>query len=412
MCGIAGILSSNILTAKNICQMTNIIRHRGPDDEGFIILKHDSELITAGGRDTPKDVWETVTHYRPERGIEDFFDIKCSLMFGHRRLSILDLSPAGHQPMCYSEGRYWIVYNGEIYNHPDIRTELEKLGHKFITRSDTEVILASYAEWGPECLDKFAGMWAFAIFDRTKNEIFLSRDMYGIKPLYYWFSPDGDFAFTSEIKQFISLPGWRAILNPQRVYDHLVYSIADHTDETMFKGVYQIPGGHYFKTTINNLKPETSGRLTTKKWYDPERVQFNGSFDEAANRFRELFEQSIAEHLKADVQVGSALSGGLDSSAIVCEVNRILRNTNKESLQKTFSSCSSYERFDERKWMDIVIYTKVDAHFIYPQINNIIEMTSDIIWHQDEPYQSQSAFLAYNVFKLAKANEVTVLLNG
>jgi asparagine synthase (glutamine-hydrolysing) len=413
MCGIAGILSSYILTARNICQMTNIIRHRGPDDKGFIILKHDSELISAGGKDTPKDVWETITPYRPELKIEDLSVTQCSLMFGHRRLSIFDLSPAGHQPMCYAEGRYWIIYNGEIYNHTDIRAELEKLGYKFFTPTDTEVILASYAEWGEGCINKFVGMWVFAIFDRTKNEIFLSRDRYGIKPLYYWFSPDGDFAFASEIKQFISLPGWRAILNPQRAYDHLVCSIADHTDETMFKGVYQIPGGHYFKTTLNNLKPGASGRVTSKKWYNLKRKQFNGSFDKAAIRFRQLFVQSINEHLRADVQVGSALSGGLDSSAIVCEVNRILSCNNRESLQKTFSSCSIKQEYDERKWIDIVIkHAHVDAHFIYPAVNEVFEQTSDILWHHDEPYQYQSAFLAYNVFRLTNENGVKVLLNG
>jgi len=415
MCGISGFVAKqgDLLPASIISNMTDLINHRGPDDEGFIFLSADQKIITAGSDNTPPDVWKSQIDYRPNQNIKNIPDIPLLMAFGHKRLSIIDLSPAGHQPMSYKNGRYWIVFNGEIYNYLELKNELEKSGHYFKTRTDTETILAAYSEWGEACLDKFAGMWAFAIYDRNKNEVFMARDRYGIKPLYYYFSPDGDFYFASEIKQFTSLPGWKSKLNPERAYDQLVYSFTDHTDETMFAGVYQLPGGSCFKSSIQKIGPDETGRIQFKKWYFLKSDPFKGSFSEAAIIFRTLFERSVKEHLQADVSVGTALSGGLDSSSIVCEVNRILLANGTETLQKTFSSCSIEERYSEKKWMDIVInHTKVDAYFIYPRLQDVFAMTPDIIWHLDEPYQSQSAFLAYNVFALANKNGVKVLLNG
>jgi asparagine synthase (glutamine-hydrolysing) len=256
-------------------------------------------------------------------------------------------------------------------------------------------------------------MWAFAIYDNLTQEIFISRDRFGIKPLYYWFSPDGTFCFGSEIKQFTCLPGWLAKINSPRVYDYLVYSITDHTDETMFKGVYQLPGGHCFKANIGSLETILGGKLVSVKWYDLKYKKFRGSFDEAAKHFNTLFKSAVDLHLRADVPVGSALSGGLDSSAIVCEVSNILKELGANHLQKTFSSCSTDERFDEKKWIDIVVaQTSVDAHFIYPKYEDVFKMISSLTWSHDEPYQSQSAFLGYHVFKSAAQNGVKVLLNG
>ena len=393
--------------------MNNLIRHRGPDGEGYFFLDDKKRIYSVGGSDTPEAVWESKLPYGPSEHINKMERFPFRLAFGHRRLSIIDLSASGHQPMSYANSRYWITYNGEIYNYKDIQRELIELGHIFFSSSDTEVILASYAEWGEKCLEKFSGMWAFAIYDSLENEIFLARDRYGIKPLYYWFSADNTFYFASEIKQFTVLPKWEARLNPQRTYDHLVYSISDHTDETMFDRVFQLPSGTHYKSLINQVKPGISGRINSVRWYRPVRNQYTGSFNDACRVFRDLFQKSVNEHLRADVQIGTALSGGLDSSAIVCEINRILRNKGQESLQKTFSSCSSYERFDERKWMDIIVKSaNIDAHFVYPELEEAIKMTPDIVWHQDEPYQSQSAFLANNIFKLAKKNGVKVLLNG
>ena len=393
--------------------MTNLIHHRGPDDEGYMFLNRDLSIITAGGKDTPHEVWTAPIEYRPTIEIDKCINMHSILAFGHRRLSILDLTPAGHQPMTFKNGRYWIVYNGEIYNFKEIKRDLEKSGHKFTTSSDTETILAAYSEWGEACLNRFVGMWAFAIYDRVKNEIFLARDRYGIKPFYYYFTSSGDFYFSSEIKQFTVLDGWQSKINPGRSYDQLIYSFTDHTDDTMFAGVHQLPGGSYFKSPIDFLQPTPCGKLSFKKWYLLKRSPFKGSFIEAADIFRTYFETSVKEHLYADVPVGTALSGGLDSSSIVCEVNRILKANGTDTLQKTFSSCSNQERYSEKKWMDIIISnTRVDAYFVYPQLKSVFEITPDILWYHDEPYQSQSAFLSYNVFKMAQSNSVKVLLNG
>jgi asparagine synthase (glutamine-hydrolysing) len=209
------------------------------------------------------------------------------------------------------------------------------------------------------------------------------------------------------------LKGWQTKINPERVYDQLVYTYTDHTDETMFSNVFQLPGGTFFKSFLDSINPAPSGKINFKKWYLPKRNPFKGSFIEAASIFRTLFERAIKEHLQADVPVGTALSGGLDSSSIVCEVNRILLGNGKNTLQKTFSSISDIEEYSEKKWMDIVInHTKIDASFSCPQLKDLFTLTPDIIWHQDEPYQSQSAFLAFNVFKIANEKSVKVLLNG
>ena len=415
MCGIAGFIATqgNQLPNNSVLRMTDLIHHRGPDDEGYIFLSADKKINIAGGHDTPEGVWGAPTDYQPSLHVKDYSHKHSILAFGHRRLSILDLSPGGHQPMSYKNGRYWIIFNGEIYNYLDIRLELEKSGYRFTTGSDTETVLASYAEWGTGCFEKFVGMWALAVYDKNTDEIILSRDRYGIKPLYYYFSPSGGFYFASEIKQFTALSEWKARMNPVRVYDQLIYSFTDHTEETMFAGVYQLPAGSYFKSDIINIGRERDGKIRTQKWYVPVHSHFTGTFKEAALEFRRLFERAVREHLHADVPVGTALSGGLDSSSIVCEVNRILRTGNSSDLQKTFSSCSYYEKYSEKKWMDMVIdHTQVDAYFVYPSLDDVFKMTPSILWYHDEPYQSQSAFLAFNLFHLARANSVKVLLNG
>ena len=415
MCGIAGFVAKhgNPLLNSSVMKMTDLIFHRGPDDEGYIFLSPDKSIRVAGGKSTPAAVWESHTEYRPSVDAGACSHQHSILAFGHRRLSILDLSPGGHQPMSYKNGQYWIVFNGEIYNYREIRHELENKGYRFTTGSDTETVLAAFAEWGVNSFNRFVGMWALAIYDHEKKEIILSRDRYGIKPLYYYFSSSGTFYFASEIKQFSVLKEWKSLINPGRVYDQLIYSFTDHTDETMFSGVFQLPAGCYFRAETGNLERDKTGRIVIHRWYTPVHIPFMGSFNDAASEFRHLFERAVREHLYADVPVGTALSGGLDSSSIVCEVNRLLRAENSTDLQKTFSSCSVHEQYSEKKWMDLVVdHTRVDAYFIYPSLDQVLQITPSILWYHDEPYQSQSAFLAFNLFHLARVNNVKVLLNG
>ena len=414
MCGISGFIAGSGRSLPNglVYKMCYLINHRGPDDEGYVILNNHGQLTRLGGDNTPDETWETLSDYHPQANILSCMGGTSLMALGHKRLSIIDPSSAGHQPMSYLSGRYWVVFNGAIYNHLEIRKELEGFGYVFRTKIDTEVILAAYSKWGEECLDRFIGMWAFAIYDKYNNEIFLARDRYGIKPFYYYFSDKGDLFFGSEIKQFTVLPGWNASMNPQRVYDQLIYSIADHTDETMFGNVFQLPGGTCFKSRIDEIKP-VHNKLSYKKWYQPKRELFKGSFEEASLIFQSLFQTSVKEHLNADVPLGTALSGGLDSSAIVCEVNRLLKSKNATNQQLTFSSYSDIDKYSEKKWIDIVIAaTNVNPSFVTSKVEDVFTQTPRIIWYQDEPYQSQSVLLAYNVFKLAASFGVKVLLNG
>jgi asparagine synthase (glutamine-hydrolysing) len=415
MCGIAGFASATPIQTAVITRMTTPIRHRGPDDEGYIVFSNPkNEPFVCGGLDTPTDVYNREWQYSPGHTIDSIDSNYVTLAFGHRRLSIVDLSPRGHQPMSYHGARYWITYNGEIYNHVELRTELEALGHRFSSNSDTEVLIASYAQWGEQCLRRLNGMWAFTIYDCAESTIFLSRDRFGVKPLYYWISPKGIFAFASEIKQFERVPGWSARINRQRAYDFLVFGLTDHTSETLFQGVFQLKPGHSITidvTKIDELSPNSE--VDSKRWYSLRPAQFTGTFEDACEAFKKLFVDSVMLRLRADVPVGSCLSGGLDSSSIVCVMNRLLTRQNANGIQKTFSACSDFEQFDERKWIEMVLnQTGVDAHYTYPSIEELFQESRKITWHQDEPFGSTSIYAQWEVFKLASRVGLKVMLDG
>lgn len=366
MCGISGLFGKERPDA--IEAMTDIIVHRGPDDAGYALF--------------------------PDAAL------------GHRRLSIVDLSPTGHQPMPTPDQRYWICYNGEVYNAPEIRSELEKLGVAFRGTSDSEVVLQAYATWGADCLHRFNGMFAFLIYDSVQRRVFAARDRFGIKPLYYWFAPNGYVAFASEIKQFTVLPGWNARMNGPRVYDFLAFEALDHTDETLFDGVYQLKGGEYLQASTDEL---SKGSATIDRWYFLAPKPWSGSFEEAAKQFQDLLRDAVSLRLRADVPVGSCLSGGLDSSAIVCLMHQMLP---ENSVQKTFSACSFVPAYDERPFIDEVVkQTGVDAHYIYPSQEDLLRTCKQIIWHQDEPFASTSLYAQWKVFELAKP-QVKVMLDG
>lgn len=413
MCGIAGFIAHKEIKADSLFLMTDLIKYRGPDDEGFTLFSAGDQLpMTLAGEDTPHSS-EMTPSWFPITSAADHINTRAKIGFGHRRLSILDLSPLGHQPMSYDDGRYWITYNGEIYNYIELRNELQSLGHRFITQSDTEVILAAYAEWGTECLSHFNGMWAFSIYD-TKNEtVFLARDRFGVKPLYYWNSPGGTFFFGSEIKQFTVLPGWKPILNSQRAYDFLNWGITDHTDETLFKGVYHIRSGHYALLSVDKNIAGKDGRIDQERWYDLNPLPFTGSYEDSCHKFRDLLKDSVRLRLRADVAVGSCLSGGLDSSSIVCLMNNELAQHGAKNLQKTFSACSDVKRFDERPWIEkVVSHTGAQAHYTYPKMDDLFAASEKITWHQDEPFGSTSIYAQWNVFKLSADNQVRVMLDG
>ncbi len=402
MCGITGFYSFNgNIDPGCIIKMTDSLRHRGPDDEGFLAGNSTSgRVINLTGSESKTDGTR----------IEEFSG-PANLFLGHRRLSIIDLSPAGHQPLCNEDGLIWIVYNGEVYNYLEIREELKSLGHRLKSQTDTEVVLHAYEEWGTNCLKRFNGMWSFAIVDLNKNRIFCSRDRAGVKPFYYIY--DGSrFAFASEIKALLQIEGFSAEPNEQIIADYLFSGHLDHTPETFFKNVYQLGPAEYLVIEDN--------QLTIKSYWDIEfkPVRFCKE-EEYAERFYELLKDSIQLRLRSDVPIGSCLSGGLDSSSIVCLANRLMFETHAidprlvGEKQKTFSSCFENYVYDERKYIELVIrQTNAEKNYVFPSGESFAEDLSKLIWYQDEPFDSTSIYAQWDVMRLARERGVTVLLDG
>jgi len=412
MCGIIAILPINKRPIPAILkEMSNTIKHRGPDDEGYAYFYQAPTPVKNnifGGEDTPENVFQSDLPYCPETVLSEDISDQYSLAFCHRRLSIIDLTPTGHQPMSYQD-RYWIVYNGELYNYQEIREELERKGHTFLSHSDTEVILASYAEWGGNCLNKFNGMWSFLLYDSVRNRLFGSCDRYGIKPLYYWQNEDRYIAFASEIKAFTVLPDWNPTLNNKIAYDFLIHGILDHTDETFFVHVMKLRGGEAF---IMDLSERKNG-IQKYQWYIQPKTRYEKQFEKACRDLKSCLFDAVKIHLRSDVAVGSCLSGGLDSSTIVCIIRDILSNEGTQSRQETFSAYSHDENLDESDYItEVNHYLGIEGNYIIPEVSNLFSDLSKIIWHQDEPFGSTSVFAQWSVFLLAKENNVKVLLDG
>jgi len=252
-------------------------------------------------------------------------------------------------------------------------------------------------------------MFAFVLFDLLERKIFAARDRYGIKPLYYWFGPGGFLAFASEIKQFMTLPGWRAAVNGQRAYDFLNWGVLDHTGETLFADVKQVRGGEYVECSIDKLH----SALPISRWYEVSPESFTGNLESAAAAFRHVFEDAVRLRLRADVPVGSCLSGGLDSSSIVCVANSLLRERNLEGLHKTFSAFSEIKEYDESAYVrEVTAKSKIDDHHTYIRFEGLPERLDRITWHQDEPFESTSVYAQWEVFKLAGQTGMKVLLDG
>jgi asparagine synthase (glutamine-hydrolysing) len=412
MCGIYGVIQNSAINAAPLAAMSRLMRHRGPDDEGLVFATN-AGVKVYGGSDSPERTLNGGLAYTPrERILPCWSSGSGGLLLGHRRLSILDLSPAGHQPMSY-RSRYWITFNGEIYNYLETREELQRRGHVFATGSDTEVILAAYAEWGPDCLARFNGMFAFAIYDADAGTLFLARDRFGVKPLYLWQYQNG-FAFASEIKAFSALPGWRASAQRDRVTDFLIWNVSDHTTETFFQGVEQLQAGHFI---LVNVRPffashafEQQPKLTSKRWYTLRAREV--PVNDAAVQFYEALSRSIELRLRSDVPVGSCLSGGLDSSSIVCLAAQQLRRQSADPFN-TFTAGSTEAAFDERKYAEAVITSSgTRAHFVVPEANGFLDELDRLIWHQDEPFPTSSIYAQWCVFRAAREQGTTVMLDG
>ena len=347
-----------------------------------------------------------VAHRGPDgEGWREFTSPAGPVALGHRRLAIIDTSRCGLQPMAGTDGREHLVFNGEIYNYLELRRDLERLGHRFATGTDSEVLLASYREWGPACLDRFLGMFAFAIWDEGDSRLFVARDRFGMKPLY-WAGTAAGVAIASEIKQLVGLPGLSGRINPARVRDFLAAGLADHSDETLFDGVRQLRPGECVTIDASRFPLDA---VRPRRWYAiPPHGTLDISAEEAAERFRELLTASVRLHLRSDVPLGSCLSGGLDSSAIV----GIARALGADRL-RTVSAVYPGAAVDERPFMDAVVAAcGTVPHWVHPRPDDVFGLASEVTWHQDEPFGSTSVLAQHLVFAEARRAGVTVMLDG
>ncbi len=388
-------------------QMTARLRHRGPDDEGYLLGRFPDGVATpSAGPETVPSLRASLPPVSEAAAAQDF-----SLAFGHRRLSIIDCTPAGHQPMADSSGMLWVIYNGEIYNYIELRAELEGKGHVFHTRSDTEVLLAAYAEWGRACLDRFNGMWAFCVWDRRRGELFCARDRFGIKPLYYRYD-ESLFAFASEIKGLLAASPVAPTVNDAIAYDYLAFDLLDHTPETMVAGILQLPPGHW-------LMLDGHGQLTLQRYYTLPYTTDDGPADDAVIErlgadYRELLTDAVRLRLRTDVPLGSCLSGGLDSSSIVCAMSRLLAASDDGATQqRTFTAAYDDAAYDERRFAEqVVTATGVQATYTFPRADELWDELVAIAWHQDEPFRSTSIYAQWCVMRAVRSGGVTVILDG
>ena len=375
MCGIAGQYCFDGRAAPDrelLARMSDQLMHRGPDGVG-------SEIRGCTG-------------------------------LVHRRLAIIDLSDEGLQPMTNEDGTLWLVYNGEIYNYVELCEELLGKGHRFHSQSDTEVILHAYEEWGTGCLQRFNGMWAFALWDERIQQLFCARDRFGIKPFYYT-EINGSFLFASEIKALIEHADAGKTPDDEVLGTFLAWGVQDHSARTMFEGISQLKPAQAIIVT-------KEGPHTPYQYWD---VMINGAVrSEAADnqesgRFLDLLKDAARIHLRSDVAVGTCLSGGIDSSTLAVLINNLIRDEAPASVsdrQKTFSVVFTDKRFDESRYIDeIVNTTGVDSHRTEPEPAQLWEDIDRLVWVQDEPFGSLSIYAQYCVMRLARKN-VKVVLDG
>ncbi|MCX6266809.1 MAG: asparagine synthase (glutamine-hydrolyzing) [Bacteroidetes bacterium] len=363
MCGICGIINFHKLPIKeaSIREMMHLMKHRGPDDEGVFLENH--------------------------------------VGLGFVRLSIIDLSPAGHQPKLSSNERYVVVFNGEIYNYIELREELKNKGVTFSTQTDTEVLLNAYIHWGEDCMRRFNGMWAFVIYDRKERTVFASRDRFGIKPFYYLQTNDF-FAFCSEIPPLLSLLKAKPNPNYQTIFDFLVYNRTDQTENTFFSEIRKLQHGNKLKIIEN--------QIVIEQWYNlRNKVAASKGFDSPLE-YKELLSSAIGLQLRSDVPVGVCLSGGLDSSSIV---SVLLQDYNKNELNTFSAVYKNGQVGDETEYINEYRLLLKNMFYITPDENTLLSDLTLLMSTQVEPFPSTSPYAQFKVMELAKGN-VVVTLDG
>jgi asparagine synthase (glutamine-hydrolysing) len=370
MCGIAGIynLKHKNVDLKLVEQMTGELIHRGPD--------HRKEVLLNNGK----------------------------LGLGHCRLKVIDLSTAANQPMSNESGSIWITFNGMIYNYRELTDELKRKGHIFKSKSDTEAILHAYEEFKEDCFSRFNGMWSLAIWDNQRKILLCARDRFGIKPFYYYL--DGsEFIFASEIKALLKHPKISKKPNYRTIYNYLSYNFGytDISEETFFAGIKQIVPSQYFVIK--------DGSITQRPYWNLGSYRKPGSLSDElfASKFYQLFEDAVRIRLRSDVPVGVCLSGGLDSSAIICAAKQFIEPEKIKAFNVSFND----QAFDESAYAKAVAdYTGVKLHFVYPQSQRLFDDLSELIWHQEEPFTNLNIYSQWLLMQEARRQGVVVLLNG
>ena len=386
MCAITGFISfKDKVNPRDFYKAHLLLRHRGPDDEGFISINDDGVELLKGD-----DTSASFIHLKHINESQE-----ANILLGHRRLSIIDLSDIGHQPMSDESGRYYISYNGEIYNYKELRKELESLGYKFFSDTDTEVLLKAYIEWGGvKLFTKLNGMWAFVIYDSKTKDIFVSRDRFGVKPLYYYHK-DGKLYFASElrfIKKFIDLE-----ININTSVNFLYSFIQDCDEETFYKDVFSLSPGHYLIFNKNGLKKY--------KYWDYEKRESN------AELFGKYFTNSLNLRVRSDVPIGAMLSGGLDSTLIV---SQLFKDNLVGKGFKAFSAVFKDDPLSEEEFIkDTQALYNVDVNYLFLSDEDIIVKLDKILNVIEEPFRDLSVFLQYSIYENIKSSsDIKVVLNG
>jgi len=367
MCGLAGVVlnerDGNPL--RTVARMLAVLRHRGPDDEGTYV--------------------------------------QATVALGFRRLSILDLSPAGHQPMSAANGLVTIIFNGEIYNFVELRKELESRGHSFRSTGDTEVLLHSYLEWGVECLSRLNGMWSFVIHDRRTNSLFGARDRFGIKPFYYHRS-DGRFVFASEIKAIRASGLYEDRLNAVVASSFLVDGRLDETAETFYAGIRALPAGCSFVYSLGD------GTYSESRYWDIAQAPTH-AVNNITETFAELFEDAVRLHMRSDVPIGIHLSGGLDSTSIACAAARIRSAAGAEGPPFVFSYMP--KEFDESQYIRATVeQTRARLIELKTSASDLWSDLETMLRFQDEPVHTLTALVSFQLMRATAAHGIRVVLNG
>lgn len=370
MCGIAGLIYKDKTPVKEgtLRKMTDKMSHRGPDAEGFFVHEN--------------------------------------LGFGHRRLSIIDTSESANQPFHFND-KHVLVFNGVIYNYIELKEELKEKGYSFNTTSDTEVLVASYDCWGEECVKKFNGMWAFAIFDSKNNKVFCSRDRFGIKPFYY-FSNENKFIFASEIKPILELENVDKV-NLDVLLQYLIVNMSEQTEQTFFKNILKLPASHNLVFNLNNYE------IDIYQYYEIGfRKDINTlSLDESVDIFEKEFEKSIRLRLRSDVKVGTALSGGLDSAYVASITNKVISES-KCNLDLTAITVGSIDkRIDESELSDLTTNCLgINHDIVIPKSDEFKDTFEEVIFKHEEPFGGISVYMQKFLMKEANKLGVKVLLDG